>query len=90
LLAVTRSFGDFYLKPYVSVKPFSSSLKLGKTDKFIILACDGLWDVCEDQKAVDLIMKETNPDIAAQTLLQYALDNNSTDNLSVMVVLLDH
>jgi serine/threonine protein phosphatase PrpC len=45
-----------------------------------------LWDVTDDQDAVDLIATETDPQEAAAKLLQHALSNFSTDNTSVMVV----
>lgn len=45
-----------------------------------------LWDVTDDQDAVDLIANEQDPQQAAAQLLQHALSNFSTDNTSVMVV----
>jgi protein phosphatase PTC1 len=45
-----------------------------------------LWDVCPDQTAVNLIRKIQSPEEAAETLVKYALDHFSTDNVSVMVV----
>lgn len=45
-----------------------------------------LWDVCEDQDAVNLIRKTTNAQQASQVLLDHAIQNYSTDNLSVMVI----
>ncbi|CAG8651659.1 7529_t:CDS:2, partial [Ambispora leptoticha] len=47
---------------------------------------DFLWDVCDDQDAVDLIKDYTDPQKASAKLLEHALQNFSTDNLSVMVV----
>ena len=45
-----------------------------------------LWDVCADQIAVNLIRKIHSPEEAAETLVRYALEHFSTDNVSVMVV----
>ncbi|MCO5589645.1 hypothetical protein L7F22_043613 [Adiantum nelumboides] len=59
---------------------------LSDQDSFLIVACDGLWDVADDQDAVDLIRDEKDPQVAAARLLQHALSNFSTDNTSVMVV----
>lgn len=39
--------------------------------------------------AVDLIKDMKDPQAAADALLEHALNNMSTDNLSVMVVLFD-
>lgn len=45
-LAVSRSFGDRFYKPYVSATPEIYKYKLDKmTNKYIILASDGLWNV---------------------------------------------
>ena len=54
--------------------------------KLLILASDGLWDVCEDQKAVDLCKSVDQANTMATTLLKYAKMNGSKDNISVMVV----
>ncbi len=45
-----------------------------------------LWDVTEDQDAVDLIRSTIDPQKASKVLLDFAMQNYSTDNLSVMVV----
>lgn len=55
VLAVARSFGDFVLKKYVTAEPYTSTTKLDSSSEFIILACDGIWDVMEDQDAVNLV-----------------------------------
>ena len=45
-----------------------------------------LWDVTEDQDAVDLVANIEDPQEASDALLKHALSNFSTDNTSVMVV----
>jgi protein phosphatase PTC1 len=42
--------------------------------------------VCEDQDAVDLVRGVEDPQEASKKLLEHALGNYSTDNLSVMVI----
>ncbi|KAI9300798.1 phosphatase 2C-like domain-containing protein [Cunninghamella echinulata] len=86
VLAVTRSLGDSVMKEFVVGNPYTTETELVKGDDFIILACDGLWDVCDDQTAVDLIKDIKDPQEASKKLLDHALANFSTDNLSVMVV----
>ncbi|KAL6069744.1 mgpp2cl-1, protein phosphatase 2C-like protein 1 [Balamuthia mandrillaris] len=88
ILAVTRSLGDCAMKAYVLGDPYTSELKLEPTDTHLILACDGLWDVCNEQEAVELVKEEETPDAAAKKLLIHALKNGSTDNISVMVIVL--
>lgn len=86
VLAVTRSLGDAAMKDFVVGAPYTTETTLSDQDSFLIVACDGLWDVADDQDAVDLIRDEEDPQVAAARLLQHALSNFSTDNTSVMVV----
>jgi len=57
-LAIARAFGNHFLKQpntaqnIVSNEPFVTLTDLSRTDQFLIVACDGLWDVMEDQEAV--------------------------------------
>lgn len=88
ILAVTRSLGDHAMKDYVIGDPNLVSVTLDPTDTHLILACDGLWDVTSDQEAIDLIMPENDTQKMSDKLLLYALKNGSTDNISVMVVVL--
>lgn len=48
-----------------------------------------LWDVCTDQEAVDHIRNISDPQAAAQALVDYSLSQFSSDNLSCMVVRFD-
>ncbi|EEB08055.1 protein phosphatase 2C Ptc1 [Schizosaccharomyces japonicus yFS275] len=90
VLAVTRALGDTYLKELVSAHPFTTETHLWKGhDEFLIIACDGLWDVISDQEAVDFVRRFTSPREAAARLVQYALKRLSTDNITCIVVHLD-
>ncbi|KAJ2696916.1 mgpp2cl-1, protein phosphatase 2C-like protein 1 [Coemansia sp. IMI 209128] len=86
ILAVTRALGDSSLKQFVIGNPYTTETKLGDADDVLILACDGLWDVCSDQEAVDLVRSmDSHPAHTSQMLLEYALSNESTDNITTMV-----
>ncbi|KAG9047327.1 Protein phosphatase 2C 1 [Tulasnella sp. UAMH 9824] len=86
VLAVTRSLGDSAMKEYVVGSPFTSTVEMNDADEFLIIACDGLWDVIEDQPAVELIRDCPTAQAAAETLVRHALDNFSHDNITVLVV----
>ena len=44
ILAVARSFGDFFLQPYISAYPYiSEEIDITEEDEFVIFACDGVW-----------------------------------------------
>ncbi|AQZ17658.1 PTC1 (YDL006W) [Zygosaccharomyces parabailii] len=88
MLAVTRSFGDKFFDGLVVGNPFTTSVQLTDNDEFLILACDGLWDVIDDQDACELIRDIGEPNEAAKTLVRYALENGTTDNVTAMVVYL--
>merc|ERR1719223_1642538 len=70
MLAMTRALGDHLLKmpilpnDVVSNVPDITSTDLTAQDTFVILACDGVWDVISDQQAVELVvesMRELTP-----------------------------
>ena len=67
-------------------------------DEFLVVACDGLWDVMEDQEVVDFIRKhihvhENDTDHHANScrenvasyVIEEALKRGSTDNITVIV-----
>ncbi|KAJ4309258.1 mgpp2cl-1, protein phosphatase 2C-like protein 1 [Neodidymelliopsis sp. IMI 364377] len=91
VLAVTRALGDAYMKDLVTGHPYTTETVIqADQDEFLILACDGLWDVCSDQEAVDLVRQIQDPQEASKKLVDYALARFSTDNLSCMVVRFDN
>mmetsp|Transcript_17495 Transcript_17495/g.31591 ORF Transcript_17495/g.31591 Transcript_17495/m.31591 type:complete len:293 (+) Transcript_17495:66-944(+) len=63
MLAISRAFGDHQLKmptlpkDVVSHVPDITSTELTEQDMFVIVACDGLWDVVEDQESVNLVLE---------------------------------
>ncbi|XXH04951.1 hypothetical protein Hte_011374 [Hypoxylon texense] len=90
VLAVTRALGDTYMKDLVTGHPYTTETVIQpEVDEFIIIACDGLWDVCSDQDAVDLVRDEQDPVAASKKLVDHALARFSTDNLSCMIVRFD-
>ncbi|KAJ7262172.1 phosphatase 2C-like domain-containing protein [Mycena haematopus] len=86
VLAVTRSLGDSSMKEFVVGAPYTTETELCDEDEFLILACDGLWDVTSDQAAVDLIRDVEDAQVASQMLLKDALANHTSDNITVLVV----
>lgn len=88
ILAVTRSLGDVALKEWVIGTPYTTSVEITADDEFVIIGCDGLWDVCTDLKATS-ICKGLSAQDAANRLVKYALENNTTDNVTVLVVKLN-
>lgn len=98
-LSVSRAFGDNDATPYLTSKPEVFRHRITQNEKFMILACDGLWDVIDNQTAVNLVLSEcytirtgcrnTNKINIARRLADYALEKGSTDNITVVVVFLN-
>nr|POF10862.1 putative protein phosphatase 2c 27 [Quercus suber] len=63
-LSVARALGDWHMKgPKGSACPLSAEPELQETllsedDEFLIIGCDGLWDVMSSQGAVSMARKE--------------------------------
>lgn len=91
ILSVARAIGDHTMKKYVISQPNTRQFEITGEHEFIIIACDGVWDVVEDQEAVELIKtgiaeeKCTEQD-AAQFLIDVAMEKGSQDNITVLVV----
>eukprot|EP00397_Hematodinium_sp_SG-2012_P003649 GEMP01003657.1.p1 GENE.GEMP01003657.1~~GEMP01003657.1.p1 ORF type:complete len:371 (+),score=54.69 GEMP01003657.1:137-1249(+) len=57
-LAMSRSIGDLMGNSAgVTAEPETSKHKIDDTDRFFILASDGVWEFISSQEAVDIIMK---------------------------------
>nr|GMD54370.1 probable protein phosphatase 2C 50 isoform X1 [Ipomoea batatas] len=54
VLAVSRSIGDRYLRPYVIPEPEMTFTPRAKEDECLILASDGLWDVMANEEVCDV------------------------------------
>lgn len=86
-LAVSRALGDFNYKDRgLIADPDVVGCELDERHQFLILACDGLWDVVSDDEAVMVIRDMDNSRAMAQTLVDLAMAKGTTDNVTVMVV----
>jgi len=92
-LAVSRALGDADFKntlPVVSNCPEISEMLLQESDEFVVMGCDGLWDVMTSQEAVDFVRVRIKQGIALEKisseLVQYSInDRRSMDNVSVII-----
>ena len=57
LLAVTRSFGDHSIKEFVISEPYIQSRKIIDDHSFIVLACDGVFDVLSDEETCNIVLQ---------------------------------
>lgn len=87
-LSLSRAFGDGDNAPYISQKPSIYYKKITPNTKYIIMACDGLWDVIANEELFSLIenFKKNNSTNLASDLANYALEKGSTDNISIILI----
>jgi len=60
-------------------------------NKFLILACDGIWDVLNNDECVDLIQtsfqeRESNLGLICEQVLDVCLKKGSRDNMTIILV----
>ncbi|XAR58070.1 Phosphoprotein phosphatase [Bertholletia excelsa] len=95
-LSVARALGDWHMKGSkgsshpLSSEPELAELILTEEDEFLIMGCDGLWDVMSSQYAVTIVRRElmlhNDPEKCSKLLVKEALKRNTCDNLTVLVV----
>lgn len=101
-LGVSRAIGDLPFKhpnftdgkpSGLTAEPDVAIVPLTPEHKFLIIGCDGLWDVVQHQAAVDAarnsLQDGNSPGQTSQLLVKMASDAGSTDNITVMVILLE-
>ena len=88
-LSLSRSFGDGDNAPYISQVPDVYYCKIHELTKYIVMGCDGLWDVIENKELFFLLeefKKNKNIENLATLLATEALNRGSTDNISVIII----
>ena len=105
-LAVSRAFGDFVYKdngsPYYTSRVASQQKVIvspdfvvyprnDAQDEFIILACDGIWDVASNKQLSEFVYRllsdgEVDLGNVCEECLDTCLDRQSRDNMTMMLV----
>lgn len=96
-LNVARALGDWHIEGLkgsgggpLSAEPELKSTRLTGEDEFLIIGCDGIWDVFMSQNAVDFarrrLQEHNDPLMCSKDLVKEALKRKSGDNLAVVVV----
>lgn len=102
-LAVSRALGDFNFKDdrrrgpcdqLVSPEPEITIIERRPTDEFLVLACDGIWDVLNNHDLgtyVRYLLKvEPNIETICSTVLDLCLRKGSRDNMSIIIILFEN
>ena len=95
-LSVARAFGNWHMEGLkgpncpLSAEPEVRRVLLTEDDEFMIIGCDGLWDVFENEDAIRFARRElqrhNDPMLCSRALVNEALYRNSSDNLTVITV----
>ena len=88
MLACSTSIGDFQVKG-ISHEPEVIEMDISDDDRWIVIACDGLWDDVNNESAAKILLDSESPHVAATLLRDLAFQRGSEDNISVIVVDLD-
>jgi len=88
-LAVSRAFGDARFRQYITADPEIVVLDLKGDEEFLVLACDGLWDVMNTQAVGTFLSQYSggNKNGMTDCLVQHARSLGSTDNITACVVI---
>lgn len=102
VLSLSRAFGDFVFKSdnlppeaqAVTAMPDVIHVELTPHDEFVIIACDGVWDILSNEKAVELVRNEvadhSDLSLACERLMDACLAKVSvgagTDNMTVVIL----
>ncbi|CAA7388347.1 unnamed protein product [Spirodela intermedia] len=100
VLSVTRALGDWDMKkptrgaaappsPLIAEPEFRRA-ELTEDDEFLIIGCDGIWDVMTSEHAVAVVRRglrrHDDPEKSARDLVMEALQLKTFDNLTVIVI----
>jgi len=85
-LAVSRAIGDLWCPHLLYETPSIKSFQVSDDDLYLIIACDGLWDVISDESASDIVRVAKSPQDAATSLKNFAFACESADNISIIVI----
>ena len=92
-IAVSRSLGDSVYSQFgMSCEPECRLVDRAETEAaWVVLACDGVWDVLTANQVGKLILssKKKAPAILAEKIVKKAYSKLSLDNLSCIVVQLN-
>ena len=87
-LAVTRSIGDHALKTQgIIPTPTTKRFVIRTSDRWIIIASDGVWDVLTEMNISEIIgHKDEKSEILAQKIVKAALEKGSRDNITCLTI----
>jgi len=106
-LNLSRAIGDMQYKQnqsmsqqlqMITADPEIKKIEITTSDQFLILACDGVWDVKSSQQAVDYVHEKIKENVPLERICELLLDEClaksaagvGTDNMTVIIVAFNH
>mmetsp|Transcript_5203 Transcript_5203/g.18201 ORF Transcript_5203/g.18201 Transcript_5203/m.18201 type:complete len:316 (+) Transcript_5203:955-1902(+) len=109
-LALSRALGDFEFKQSATLQPKDQVIScfpdirqetIGAEDEFMVLACDGIWDVMKSQECIDFTRQHIKNGVALAEICEMMCDfciapdtkasgGLGCDNMSVVIVTFRH
>ncbi|XP_017129057.1 protein phosphatase 1B [Drosophila elegans] len=100
-LAVSRALGDFEFKndnskssvdQLVSPEPDITVCQRSESDEFLVMACDGIWDVMDSSEVCEFIASRLfvtdDLPMIVNSVLDICLHKGSRDNMTLLLLLL--
>ena len=93
-LSVARAIGDNHYNDHgdiISGRPQIAQDTLTSKDHFMVIACDGLWDVMTNQDAADFVLARLGEGLAYEQIATKLVDHaiaelGSQDNVTALVI----
>lgn len=83
-LSVSRSFGDLDTNPFVTYIPEVYKYSL-KELKYVVLGCDGLWDVLKNQEVVNFINVQLELIKQNKIIFTHQVNKQSKNNIAKLL-----
>lgn len=86
ILAVSRAMGDFHVQGVCREAEIVEFDIDDEMDKFLVICCDGVFDVLTNDEVAQVVINAQSPIDAAFMIRNAAFGVQSSDNISVIVV----
>ncbi|MDZ4339145.1 MAG: PP2C family protein-serine/threonine phosphatase [candidate division NC10 bacterium] len=89
-LMPTRSFGDSYFRRVgVTALPTMGERPVGAEDRYVVVACDGLFDVLAEEEIAAILLRSGGAVAGGEALRQEVFASGGLDNLTILVIEVD-
>ena len=86
-MVLSRSLGDLYCKKYgVTNLPDISVNKIDNNVKYVVITSDGIWDVVDENTVLNMSKLKKNAEEFCKDLVKKAIEKESKDNISCIVI----